>query len=201
MGWRLSLGVLALTALGLATVGTVAAQDGDMGASGSGMSGMSQQGTGMGPMGMPGMGMGPMGMGPMGMPGMGPMGMGMPGMGMGMSGASSGPGAGMAPAFPTAIHHPGDLSGIVPCTGCGAIADPCSFGGNCQYMEAGLWPENLGLHPTTNRPSLSLYFPQGPMSCARGRGNNPAACVDAPGEWNLRAGMPSDSGSMGGAGR
>jgi hypothetical protein len=192
---RLGLGVLALTALGLVAAGTAAAQDQGMGMSGSGMTGTGMPGMGMGPMGMPGMG-------PMGMPGVDQMGMGMPGMGMGpmgmgMYGMSGGPGAGMVPAFATVIHHPGDLSGIIPCTGCGAIADPCTFGGQCQYMEAGLWPENLGLHPTTNRPSLSLYFPTGPLSCARGRANNPATCVDAPGEWNLRAGMPTASGSMG----
>jgi hypothetical protein len=209
---RLGLGGLALLALGLVTASNVAAQDQGMGMSGSGTTGTSTPGTGMnmpgmgmGPMGMPGMGPGPMGMG---MQGMGPMGMGMgmgmssmgP-MGMGMSGTSSGPGAGMAPAYTTAIHHPGDLSGLIPCTGCGAIADPCFFGGHCQYMEAGLWPDNLGLHPTTNRPDLSLYFPEGPLSCGRGRPGNPASCVDAPGEWNLRAGMPTGSGDMGPASR
>jgi hypothetical protein len=209
---RLGLGGLALLALGLVTASNVAAQDQGMGMSGSGTTGTSTPGTGMnmpgmgmGPMGMPGMGPGPRGMG---MQGMGPMGMGMgmgmsgmgP-MGMGMSGTSSGLGAGMAPAYTTAIHHPGDLSGLIPCTGCGAIADPCFFGGHCQYMEAGLWPDNLGLHPTTNRPDLSLYFPEGPLSCGRGRPGNPASCVDAPGEWNLRAGMPTGSGDMGPASR
>ncbi len=173
---RLSLGMVALTALGLVTAGSAAAQDQGMGMSGAG------------PMGAPGMGMGG--------PGMGPMGMGMPGMGPGM-----GPGAGMAPAFATAIRHPGDLSGLIPCTGCGAIADPCTFGGQCDYLESGLWPDNLGLHPTTNRPSLALYFPQGPLSCGRGQGNNPARCADAPGEWNLRAGMPGDTSGAGGASR
>jgi len=210
---QLGLGMLALTALGLVTVGTVAAQDQGMGTSGSGTgdtpsagSGMGQTGMpGMGTMGMPGMGMGMSGMG-MSMPGMGMsgMGMGMPGMGMhgmGMSGMSSRRAAPEAPITRTAIHHPGDLSGLIPCTGCGAIVDPCTFGGTCRYMEAGLWPETLGLHPTTNRPDLSLYYPEGPLSCGRGRPGNPASCVDAPGEWNLRAGMPTDTGNTGSGSR
>jgi len=221
---RLGLGVLALTALGLVTAGSAAAQDEGMGTSSSGTTGASTAGTGMmgtSPsgmgMGMPGTGMGGMGMGMsgMGMGGMG-MGMGMSGMGMGMwgmghmgmgmqgmgtSGVRSGPGAGLTPSYRTAIHHPGDLSGLIPCTGCGAIADPCFFGGHCQYMEAGLWPDTLGLHPTTNRPSLALYFPEGPLSCGRASGNNPVSCVDAPGEWNLRAGMPTAPGNTGGTSR
>jgi hypothetical protein len=195
----LSLGVLALTALGLVTASTAAAQDQGMGMSGSGATGTSMPGMGQGPMGMGMPGMGPMGMPGMGMPGMGMSGMGMPGMGMSSLGAGSGPGAGMAPAFATPAHHPGDLSGIIPCTGCGALADPCSFRGQCQYMEPGIWPDTIGLHPTTNHPDLPLYFPQGPLSCVRGRGDNPASCGDAPGEWNLRAGMPTDD--MGGASR
>ena len=212
---RLALGALALTAFSLVTAGTAAAQDSGTGMSDSGTAGSGMGMPGMGPMGMPGMGTGiwPLGipgMDPRSMPSMGQMGMGgMPGMSgmgqmaMGMSGAStrSGPGAGMGYSYATPAHHPGDLSGIVPCTGCGRLFDVCVFGGRCTYMEAGLWPEELGLHPTTNRPDLAAYWPEGPMSCVRGRGNNPAACVDAPGEWNLRAGMPGAAGAPGGSGR
>jgi hypothetical protein len=215
---RLTLGALALTALGLVTVGTAAAQDQEMGGTDPGMSGtgMGMPGTGIYPLGIPGMdprGMSGMGMG-MGMPGMGPMGMGGMGMGymgmggmMGMSGMGmSGmgrriyPGEGMGSTFRPIYNHPGDLSGIVPCTGCGALFDVCVFGGRCEYMEAGLW-EVPGMHPTTNRPDLGSFWPQGPMACARGTGNNPATCVDAPGEWNLRAGMPGATGMPGGSGR
>jgi hypothetical protein len=199
---RLALGALALTALGLVT-----------GMSDSGTAGMgtSMPGMGMGPIGMPGMSMGiwPLGipgMDPRGMSWMGQMGMGGTGTGMsgmGMSGMSqrSAPGAGIGYTYRPTSNHPGDLSGIVACTGCGTLFDVCVFGGQCTYMEAGLWPETLGLHPTTNRPSLPAYWPEGPMSCARGRGNNPAACVDAPGEWNLRAGMPGAAGATGGSSR
>jgi hypothetical protein len=225
---RLGLGVLALIALGLVTSRPAAAQDQGMGmdmsgSSGSGApmsgmsmgtsdcgcSGMSMPGMGMSmpgmgmwgsSMGLPGMGM--MGMGMMGMPGMGMMGMGMTGMGSSSGGTYQGPGAGWIPVFTTAIHHPGDQ--IIPgtmCTGCSALYDSCVWGGQCSYMEAGLWPDNLGLHSTMNRPDLARYWPQGPLSCVRGRANNPATCVDAPGEWNLRAGMPGMDTGTGGMAR
>jgi len=187
-----------------------------MGMTGTGLGmpgmGLGPMGMGMFGLGMPGMGMTGMGMG-MGMSGMGMQGMGMGMQGMGQSTAPLGTSvagmwgmSGVTPlpprdtawiAYRTAIHHPGDLSGIVPCTGCGAIVDLCTFGGRCQYMQAGLWPDDLGLHTTTNRPAEALYFPQGPLLCGRSASGNPAGCVDAPGEWNLRSGMPSASGSTG----
>ncbi|HLH23480.1 MAG TPA: hypothetical protein VK066_13235 [Chloroflexota bacterium] len=183
---RLALSAVALTALSLVTAGVVAAQDQGAGMSGAGTAGMSQGPSGMGPAGTPGVGPGPVGLPVPAMPG--------------MIATRSASGA-LTADFRTPIHHPGDLSGLIPCTGCGVIADPCSFRGQCQYAEEAMWPETIGLHPTTNQPELPLYFPQGPLSCARGRGDNPASCVDAPGEWNLRSGMPSDSGGMGGASR
>jgi hypothetical protein len=224
---RVGLGVLALIALGLVTSRPAAAQDQGMGmdmsgssgsgasmsgmsmgtsdssGSGASMAGMNMGGSPCGCSGMSTPGMGMMGMG-MGMPGMGMMGLGMHGMGtmgMGMSGSGTyqGPGAGWTSVYITAIHHPGDQ--IVPgtmCTGCSALYDSCVWGGQCTYMEAGLWPDGLGLHPTTNQADVTRYWPQGPMSCMSGRAGNPATCVDAPGEWNLRAGMPGmDSGAGG----
>jgi hypothetical protein len=83
--------------------------------------------------------------------------------------------------LPTASRtgHPGDQVWAAPCDGCRVLVDPCEFLGLCMPLPPGLWPAELGLHPTTIHPNLFLFFPSGPYLCGRRAGDQPVSCAGA----------------------
>lgn len=86
--------------------------------------------------------------------------------------------AGAVVVMPSRTNHPGDQVFGAPCADCRVIVDPCEFMAVCVQVPGGL-PFPPALHWTTLRPTVVLFFPEGPYVCAPPVGRNRPMCVDA----------------------